>query len=288
MVTPSELLRVLLGPVLVAAVVAGVGRWRGWAWAMPLAAGAGFATGYALIGVPRLPPIDGNDWLFWLIAPVTLLGVADAWVDRRWGWVFAAIGAGLMALVIALPLVHGAVTTREVATTCGVMTAVAAVLWFAMRAAEPRVTPTAVVAALCVVTGAAAVVVMSSGLRILGVYGIAAAAALAPVAVLIGRTSSRGVAVTAVSVLTGLLVASRYYAYPSGISALNLAVLLASPVLLLAGAFVPAKNHTWVRGVVAVIAVAIAVGAVAVPTALRAKSEAEATQDDPYAEYYGQ
>src|SRR3954470_21230997 len=103
MVTPSELLRVLLGPILVAGVIAAISRWRRWAWGMPVAAGAGFLAGYALIGVPKLPPRDGTDWLFWLAIPATLLGVVDATVGRRWGWALG-LAAGMVALVVVLPL----------------------------------------------------------------------------------------------------------------------------------------------------------------------------------------
>src|SRR3954468_1732661 len=100
MVTPSELFRVLLAPLVVSAIVAAIGRWRKWAWAMPLAAGVGFLVGYALLGVPKLPPRDGTDWLFWLAVPVTLLGVVDATVGRRWGWALGLAAASAVAVVI--------------------------------------------------------------------------------------------------------------------------------------------------------------------------------------------
>lgn len=285
MITHSELLRVVLAPLVVSAVIAGIGRSRGWAWAMPLAAGAGFAAGYALIGVPRLPPIDGNDWLFWLIAPVTVFGIAASLAGSRWPWLLGAAGAVLVAVVIALPLLGGAVTVGAIITMSLTLAAAAAVLCFAGPAAEPRVGSWAVAAALCAVTGAAAVVVMSSGLRILGVYGVAAATALVPVAALIGRLPSRGVVVTSVPLLAGLLVASWYYAYP-GVSLLHFAVLIAAQLLLVIGAVLPFEKRPWLRGAVAVALVAIAVGAVTIPTALTAKKQAESTQDDLYEEYY--
>jgi hypothetical protein len=53
-------------------------------------------------------------------------------------------------------------------------------------------------------------------------------------------------------------------------------------VLLLAGAFLPVKK-LWVRGLIGLVAVTIAVAAVTGPTALAAKKAAEA---DPYAEAY--
>src|SRR5688572_242189 len=129
MLTGQELIHALLVPVLVAGVLAAVGRWRRWPWAMPLATGAGFLAGYALLRLPSLPPRDGTDWLFWLTIPLTVLAMAaavlsnggsdtlvrhaaesgDVLVPRsdanaaKWNWTFGA-AAGLVALVIMLPL----------------------------------------------------------------------------------------------------------------------------------------------------------------------------------------
>jgi hypothetical protein len=289
MPTPSFiLLRLVLAPVLVAAVIAGIGRWRKWAWAMPVAAGAGFMTGFVLVGgpdlnVPGLPPIDGTDWLFWLAIPLTLLGVIDALAGKRWGWVLGA-AAGGAALVVLLPIVPGALSAGEVARVAVLLAVAGAVVTLCAHVAEPAGGPPAVVAGLCVALGGAAVVVMSSHLLRVGLYGIAASAALGAVAVLVGRLpAGRSVAVVAVPLLAALLVGGHYYADP-GVSVLNFSVLIAAPALLLLAAAVPG-NKAWVRGVIAVIAVAIAVASVTAPTARAAQRAAEATENDPYAAY---
>ena len=139
MIAPSELLRVLLAPILVAAVIAGIGRWRGWAWAMPLAAGAGFIVGYALLGVPKLPPRDGTDWLFWLAIPATLLGVLDATVGGRWGWALGLGGGVAVAVVVGLPLAPHAVSHASLYGTAALLALGGVAVCFAAHLAEPRV-----------------------------------------------------------------------------------------------------------------------------------------------------
>jgi hypothetical protein len=284
MITPGELLRVLLAPVIVSVIIAAIGWWRRWAWAMPVAAGAGFLAGYALLGVPRLPPRDGTDWLFWVTIPVTLLGVVDATVGRRWGWALG-LAAGAVAVVIGMPVTPQTVSHATLWSTAAVFAAGGVLGCLAARVAEPRAGAWAVVAALCIAAGGSAVVVMSSNLRIVGVYGIAAAAALGPVAVFAGRlNAARSVAVVAVATVAGLLAGGRFYPDP-GVTWVNLLVLLLAPALVLAGAFIPGKR-AWMRGVVAVVLVAVAVAVVTGPTALSAKKAAEDAQTDPYADYY--
>lgn len=285
MITPSELLDVVLAPVIVATIIAGIGRWRYWSWTAPLAAGAGFMTGYALLFVPKLPPTDGTDWLFWLAIPATLLGMLGAIIRTRWCWILG-MAAGGMLVVIALPLIPHAMprSTLWIALPIGVLGMLSSAV---ALLSHPRVPANAIAAGLCVIVGGAAVVVMSSNIRSLGVYGIAASAALGPVAILIGnRHAAGGVMVVAFCLLTGLLTAGVYYADP-GVTRLNVAVLIASPVLLMTGLLVPGKRD-WVRGVVSVLAVVIAVSAITVPTALHAMKAAEATSDDPYSAYYAQ
>ena len=296
MLTPEELARAILVPLLVAVVIAALGTWRRrWAWALPVAAGAGFLAGFALFGVPRLPPRDGTDWLFWLAFPLAALGAADTLLQRyprwrRFGWL-AGAAAGAAVFVIGRPLVPGGLSASTLATDALAYAAAGAALVYTAHWVEPRVGSWAVVAAFCITVGGAGVVVMSSHLRIVGIYGLAASAALGPVAAFAVRfrggepnRPGRGVAVLAAGLLAGLLAGGRYYPDP-GVSTAHLFVLTAAPVLVSLGALLPIKRP-WVRGAVAVLAVAVAVGAVAVPTALEAKRAAEATPDDPYGAYY--
>jgi hypothetical protein len=285
MIAPSELLRVLLAPIVVAAILAGIGRWRKWSCTMPLAAGAGFLTGYALLYVPKFPPGDGTDWLFWLAIPVTLLGMLDARFGRRWGWILGIAAGGVM-VVIALPLVPGAITRNAlwIALPVGALGALACAV---ASLCHPRIPSGFVVAAFSIIVGGAAVVVMSSNVRIVGVYGIAAAASLGPVAVFIGNGHApRSVALVAFCLLIGLLTGGIYYADP-GVHRTNFAMLTAAPILLMVGVIVPGKRN-WPRGIISLLAVAIAVAAVTLPTALSAKKAAEETSDDPYGSYYQQ
>jgi hypothetical protein len=284
MVSLYELLRVILAPVIVSAVVAGIGRWRRWAWAMPLAVGAGFLTGYALLGVPKLPPRDGTDWLFWLAIPATLLGIIDATVGGRWGWVLGAAAGGVMC-VIAWPLVphtvprDGLWVTVAIAGQCVLVCFTA---WYV----QPRVPPGAIVATLCLTLAAGAVVIMSSNLRIVGLYGIAAAAAVGPLVLLVGREghAPRSVAVVCVCLLAGLLAGGVFYPDPP-VSGRNVAVLCSAPVLMVIGSMAPGRRR-WVAGVIAILAVGLAVTSVAVPAAREAQRAVEAQDDaNPYAGY---
>jgi len=281
MLTINELERVILAPVILSAIIAAIGLWRSWRWAMPLAAGAGFCLGYALIGVPQLPPQDGTDWLFWLAAPVTILGVLDAVFATRVGWLAGAAAGGAVAVLLRPLLVSGSVSPREYWLVAAALAGMGAVLCLVVDVAASRLGSYAAIGALCMAMGGAAVVVLSSNSRIGGVYGLAAAAALGPAAVLSGRLLvGRSVAIVAVPLLAGSLAGGHYYADP-GVSWVNLGVLMASPLLLLAGLAVPGKKK-WIRAAVALVLVAIAVGIVAAPTALAAKKAAEADTNDPY------
>src|SRR5687767_14687912 len=100
MVTSEELAKVVLTPLLVAAAVAAMGRWRRWAWAMPMAVGGGFVAGFAMLGVPRYPPLDGTDWSFWLAVPLTITATGVALIDRWWASLAGAVAAVVVWFIV--------------------------------------------------------------------------------------------------------------------------------------------------------------------------------------------
>src|SRR5260221_2097870 len=110
MLTTREILCAILLPAVVAALITAVGFWRRWAWTMPAAAGVAFLAAYVVLsGMPKLPPRDGTDWLCWAGIPLTVLGVVDALLPRRWGWLLGA-AAGGVAPVLVWALVPGTVS----------------------------------------------------------------------------------------------------------------------------------------------------------------------------------
>jgi hypothetical protein len=281
MLERTEILYGLVLPAVVSALIAGVGAWRRWGWAMPLAAGVGFLASYGTMSAPRWRPSDGFDWLFWLAIPATFLGVLDAATRRRWGWLLGA-AAGAVAYVLVRPLSAG-VEPRALWAAAAAAAVAGVVLAAAADVGQRRVGSMWTVGAFAVAMAGAGVMVFSSNFRTFGVYGLAAAAALGPVVVAAARTpdAARGVAIVAGSVMAGLLVAGRFYADP-GVTWANVGVLLAAPALLLVGAAAPTRR-AWVRGVIGVLATAVAVGAVTGPAALEAKKAAETV--DPYDAY---
>ena len=145
----------------------------------------GFLAGYALLGLPKLPPRNGSDWLFWLAFPVTLLGMADAMLGRRWTWIFAC-ATGVVGLVMVRPLAPANVTFAECGILAVALAAVGMGIVLLLQAIEPRIGSGAIPWGLCIAVGGAAVTVMSSNLRTVGTYGIAASAALGSVALFAG------------------------------------------------------------------------------------------------------
>src|SRR5688500_4293948 len=99
MLTNQELLNTLVLPFAIAAVVALIGAWRRWAWAMPLAAGAAFLVGYYVTDQPKWRPTDGADWLFWLAIPLVLVAALDGAFRLRLGWLLGAL-AGVVTFVL--------------------------------------------------------------------------------------------------------------------------------------------------------------------------------------------
>jgi hypothetical protein len=164
--------------------------------------------------------------------------------------------------------------------TTAVFAVIGAALAFVASVAQRRLGSFWILAAFCIATGGAGVVIFSSDSRTIGLHGIAAAAALGPVVLLGARLrAAQSVALLAAPLLAGLLLAGHFYA---GVTCTNMTVLLAAPMLLLLGAFLPVKQQ-WLRGLIALITVTIAVAAVTAPTAIAAKKAAES---DPYSDMY--
>jgi hypothetical protein len=291
MLMGQELVYALVVPAVVAGVIAALGRWRRWGWAMPVGVGVGFLTGYALFRMPALPPRDGVDWLFWLTLPVTAAGVAASmlaradepeWRGRLW---LSPLGlaAAVVSLAIMLPLTRvGSVSVGATVWTPLAVGLIGAGSMLALQIAIDRVGPVAVMLGLCIIVGGAGVMVMSSNLRIVGIYGLAAAAAVGAVGILCwDRRGAAGVGVLAISLLAGLLSAGTYYPDP-GVRWWEFALIFCAPLLMAAVAFVPVSKG-WIKGVIAVGVVALFVGALTIPKALAAKKAAEG---DPYGGMY--
>lgn len=284
MLTNREILFGIMLPLAVAVVI-GLIAWRTkQAWLLPLGGGIGFLVGYASslgstggFGLPRLPPGDGTDWLFWAALPAIALAMLAGWLGWRWLAILGA-WAGVVVWAIARPLVPGTLSAAA-AVEIGVAAGVIGVIVVGVHSlVAARIGHGWSVLSLCIVLGGAGVTVLSSNLRTVGVYGIGAAAAVGGLVLFAQRLKAApAVAILAASILCGLLAGGRFYPDP-GVSWVGVAVLLASPLLMLAGLVVPSKRG-WVRGAVAVLAVTIAVAAITAPAALAAKRAAEA---DPY------
>jgi hypothetical protein len=293
MITDREIVRTVFLPFVLAGVIAAVAVWRRWQWLLPLAAGAAFLAGYVAVNrpnAPSLPPADGSDWVMWVGAAGAVVGAAAGAVRQRWLAPVLASVAGVGVYVILKPLPAPAVSVGSLWMTALLIGAAAIALTTALAWTAPRVPAAWTSGAFSVSIAGAAVLVMSSHFRTMGVNGLAAASSLGAVALAAlwirdcDASSTRGVAAYAFAVLAGILVAGRFYP-DQGVRWMQLILLLLSPALVLVGALLPVRRD-WVKGVVAVAAVAILVAAVTVPPALRAKKSAENPDPaDPYAGY---
>jgi hypothetical protein len=294
MLTTGELLRAVLLPAIVALAVAMIARWRRWSWALPLVIGIGFVAGwFAFAGMPSLPPRDGTDWLFWLTGYTIPVAVV-VFAENRWNarslvvWLgVMATCVGLTALGVALPLARaGTISIAGLFVVALAFSAGAAALAFVSRIAAARVGVVALFCVMSLTAGATGVVIFASHIRVVGIYGLSAAAAIGGTAVaLIGMSGLSTFAITATelfaaAVVAGLLSGGHYYA-ESGISWGTATMLFALPDLVLIGALLPTRRK-WVRSLVGVFVVGIAAAAIAAPLAIKAKKAAE---QDPYAGY---
>ncbi len=279
MVNAQDILRAIVVPAIVSTIVALLGRWRRWTWPMPVAIGAGFLTGAFLIsGNPGLPPADGTDWLLWAAIPAIILGLIDAFVSSRWGFLLSAI-AGLVAYLIARPLSPATVSISQLWTLSISVAAMGVALCAALRFAETKLGAGPVLVALSILFAATGIVVLSSNLRIVGIYGLAAAASLVPLSLIVrtGTQPTRPIAIVGIALLSGLLVGGHLYPDP-GISRLNAALLLTAPFLIAIAASIPVSSRL-LRASIGTVLITALVAWIAIPIALAAKKAAEG---DPY------
>jgi hypothetical protein len=296
MISNREIIVGLLLPLVVAGIFSAIAAWRDWAWLLPVAAGGAFVWGYwRLIDGPKLPPIAGSDWLLWTSAAAALLGAAATLVRPAWAGALALI-AGVSVYVIAKPLSPHAVSPAALWTTAVLVALASVAVIAALTWSASRVPAAWVAGGLVAAIAGAAVLALACGFRTMAVYGMSAAAALAPAAAAAfwfkasnprSARAMRGLAVYGVAVLAGVLTAARFYPEP-GVSWTQFALLILSPALAAAAAFVPGRRQ-WVRGVIALTAVGALVAAVTGPPALRAKRAAETPNPaDSYSDYYSQ
>ncbi len=241
MITSSQAVHAILIPFVISAFLAALGRWRSWRWMMPTAVGAAFLTGYGLLEVPRFPPIDGTDWLFWLAIPATLLAIVDSILLPNWGWAFGAAAARRLrwsSSIRSSPARH--LPPSAVARQSQWPSSAPDCAWRSGRSRRgSAVGPSS---PDFVLRRGASIVVLASDSASVGIRGLAGAAALAPLVLLTARPvhSARSISMIAVAVLAGILAGGHFYA---GVTFAQFAVLLLSPALLLAGFAVPGKRR---------------------------------------------
>lgn len=278
MFTIHDLLAAAVVPLLISAALLGVGKWRNWPWMPPLAIGGGFLAGYALLGFPKLPPRDGTDWLFWLTIPLTGLGLATSalWPGRIWP---LAISTSLVSLVILHPIVPRGLSLPAWCAVGAILLPAGWLQGWIVRVSTPRVGPRTMACSLAMITFGAAVLIASSHLRIVGVYGLTATSAFIPACILISSPRSiAGLATLLLPLLSGMLLAGHFYADP-GVPWLPLLVLLTAPALFLLPAMLPA-SPSW-RQLACFILIAAAVAAAMLPAAIAAKRASESNLDVP-------
>jgi hypothetical protein len=284
MLTDRELLLGIALPLVVSLLLGVIAWWLKQRWLLPIPAGAGFLIGYANalgpgggFGLPMFPPSDGSDWLFWAAIPATLLAALAAALNRPWLALLGAF-AGVVSFAILKPIVPAVMSATpagEIALGVGL---IGIVLALVLHFAAERIGHAWIITALALIITGTGVTVLSSNLRTTGVYGIGGGMAMAGLILFMPRLRCAiGPAVLGVSLLAGLLTAGRFYPEP-GMAIAGATVLFLSPALVLVGLAVPANRPT-LRGVVTLLAVAIAVTSVAAPAALAAKKAAEA---NPY------
>jgi len=249
--------------------------WRPWRrsrpvvrghWGAPLAAGAAFATAYALFDgeIPAWPPSQARHWLFFIALALTLLGVDDAmpsgWL-RLADWLrseVALLVSGVLVLCLFGSLLSADTWPSSIAARWVVgMTAATHVAWVSaerLSARLPRVAASLVV--FVFTSGVAAVTALSGSLvygRLAGVLSVVAAVAAIVAMLTPAFTLSRGGVTVVVPLAVAILLLGYHLADP-GVGITNGALLLSSLLLPWLSRLPPLRRRrAWVRGTVAVV-----------------------------------
>jgi hypothetical protein len=282
MLTDRQLWVGIALPGLVSMALMLIVVWRRWALVLPMVLGIAIMIGYWLLRRPELPPQDGCDWLFWMQVPLMVGGTLFQSLGARWAAMGAIAGAvTYVVLRPIMPAIGSAGIWNSLAVTGLWGTAGAITLPWAAR----RIDAMWIAAALAGIVGASAVVVLSSNFLTYGIIGMGAAMAILPIAVGLRRMAHRngndgpgiirGLSVSIMGLLAGLLAGGRYYPH-TGVSPFQFHVLGAAPLLIPLARCLPGKRD-WVRCVAAVVLPSAIVWCIAIPAALAARHAAETT-----------
>ncbi len=266
------------GLALVVTIVAGLiagAKAPAITWAGPPALGLGYALGHAAVRGwlkgewPTFPPLDVTDWVPFLALAAMVLGSFEAAAPSpawaRWENRLLLAAGSLWALLH--PLFNGTWQPREGAIWLASIGAAQLIVWGVMETRARQLGRAMIPPMVILAAGTAAVLLLSHSL-VLG--ELAATLAVALVAICLvslwrpGLTLARGGVPVVVTVLTGLLVLGRFYAYPE-VSAPAVILLAVSPLTLWIDLLGPVRRlGAWKAGLVRAVAifvpVAIAVG----------------------------
>jgi hypothetical protein len=280
--TPREILYTAAVPFVVA-LAALLVAWRPWrrreravvrgAWGGPLGIGAGFLAAFALLEgrLPGWPPAEARHWLFYFVAALTLLGVAEALL-HAWrpgaGWMRAE--AALCVFAAGLFLLFQSMLRNEAWTAFDATRRVLGMLvlvhaaWAASEVLVLRLPRPAGPLVLAVFSGAAGLVVMLSGSVVYGrLAGTLAVGALAAGAVSVGARGfslARGAVTVIVPAAVSILLVGHHYVDP-GVTGSSIALLLVALVLPWIALVRPLRRRPpWVRAVLAAGLAAVPAG----------------------------
>jgi hypothetical protein len=247
-----------------------------------LAVGLGFLVGHVgwYGGLPRLPPHDSSQALFYVALVALAGGLVDAAVARPWVRLPVRLACGAGAVWLVLRNLVARMETGQAWTTVGGLGLAIAAVWSAVDPWARRRPGASGAAVLYVVATSAAAAIALSGSALVGQFGGVAAACLGAALVFAWmrpQHSLAGGGVGAVTVLVGVLLVSGVF-----LSELSSAVawtIGAAPLLVWVSERVPVKPERPARAVlarVALVAVPLAAALVPVIRAFLSKPE------DPY------